>query len=113
MNYGVDSRRDIPMNTAQNVVVFDDADMIRECVTMLCRDRLPKIPVENVTEASERASEIDRFCWEAFALQGKIFPYSVLLEKCRALLARTAYAPLMAISADDLANEISSPAGGW
>ena len=81
---------------------------------MLCRDRLPRLTLNpELPEEKERRAAIDQLCWDAFALQSKSFPMNVLIEKCSAIIARVSYPPLQRIRADELANEISSPVGGW
>ncbi len=99
------------MNTLHQVTVFDDAEVIREAITGLCHDKLRRLPA-NEDEVS-RSKAIDTLCWDAFPLQGKIFPYQTLLEKCAAILARSQFEPIRVISATDLLNEISTPSGGW
>ena len=102
------------MNTTQQVRVFDSADLIRDAVTMLCRDRLPRLTLNpDLPEERERRSAIDQLCWDVFALQSRSFPIGVLIEKCSAIISRTPYQPIHRIRAEELANEISSPVGGW
>jgi len=100
------------MNAPQQVTVFDDADLIREAITVFCRDKLPRLaPGSEDIRAMDSA--IDALCWDAFPLQGKYFPYQTLVDKCGAILSRSNYLPLKTVSPKDLANEISTPMGGW
>ena len=101
------------MNTAQTYTVFEDADLIRDSVTMICRDKLPKIAADDKFAFQEQKSAIDKLCWDLFSLQGRNFPRPVLHEKVFAVIARSAYAPIRTLRAEDVANEISSPYGGW
>ncbi|HEY3780958.1 MAG TPA: hypothetical protein VGL56_07740 [Fimbriimonadaceae bacterium] len=101
------------MNTAQTYTVFEDADLIRDGITMLCRDRLPKVAAEDKFVFQEQKSAIDNLCWNLFSLQGRNFPRQVLLEKVFSVVARSAYAPIRTLKAEEVLNEISSPYGGW
>jgi hypothetical protein len=100
------------MNTLNQVAVFDCADMIRDGVTGLCRDRLPRFAA-GTPESDLRNAAIDALCWEVFPLQSRTFPYNTLVEKCAAILGRSAYEPITHIQPRELANEISTPVGGW
>jgi hypothetical protein len=97
------------MNKDQQVRVFDDADMIRDSVTMLCRDR---VGVSNSNDAIVK-SALDQLCWDVFALQSRNFPFGILVDKCSAIIGRSQSQALRAIRAQELANEICSPVGGW
>jgi hypothetical protein len=101
----------IGMNTLQQVTVFDDPEMLREAITGLCRDKLPR--QSDPAEAKLRDSVLEDICWHTFPLQGKYFPFQTLVEKCQAIIGQSGYAPLAAVSAKDFAIEISTPVGGW
>lgn len=92
------------------VRVFDDAGLIRDSVTMLCKDRLAQLRSENEREQN---SAVDQLCWEMFPLQGRTFDFETLRAKCDAIIQRSKYEPLKLLRADDIAHEISSPVGGW
>lgn len=87
--------------------------MIRDSLTMLCRDRLPRLSPEDTAGREQQKSAIDKLCWEMFSLQGRNLPFSVLLQKCEGVISRSPYEPIRRLRAEDVANEISSPSGGW
>src|SRR5262249_22073669 len=101
------------MNSEQLVKVFDNAELIRDAVSMLCRDRLPRAAETSAQESQTQKSAIDQLCWDLVSLQSKNFPFRILQEKCAAMIGRSPYAPMRNLRAEELANEISSPLGGW
>jgi hypothetical protein len=102
------------MKSEQLVSVFEDTQLLRETIGMLCRDRLPRIAQSSdPQDESLRKQAVDQLCWDLISLQSKNFPFSILVEKCSASLRRSPYGPLRYLRAEEVANEICSPIGGW
>jgi len=101
------------MNYDRQVQVFDDAQLIRDTVRMLCTDRLLYQKAENRMEDVEKKDAITQLCGEILTLQGRTFDFRLLSDKCGSFIQRTRYQPLKRLKGEDLANEIRSPVGGW
>jgi len=101
------------MNYDQNVQVFDDAQLIRDTVKNFCVDRLLYQKPATQLEDAEKRSAITQLCGEVASLQGRALQFRMLSDKCSAFIQRSRYEPLKRLRGEDVANEISSPVGGW